>query len=66
MCGSTHQLQFHHIVPFARGGAATVENTKLVCSAHNAHFAEQDFGTDHMRRMRDSSRVGDAKQLSLV
>src|SRR5262249_29402194 len=34
-CGSRHQLQLHHLVPFAKGGPATVENLKLVCARHN-------------------------------
>jgi hypothetical protein len=34
----------HHDIPFAKGGPATVENLRLVCRAHNAWFAERDFG----------------------
>jgi hypothetical protein len=49
-CGSTHQLELHHIVPFARGGAPTVESTSLRCRAHNLHEARLDFGEEHVAR----------------
>jgi hypothetical protein len=39
----------HHDVPYARGGAATLENLRLVCRAHNALFAERDYGRTFMR-----------------
>ena len=52
VCRSTHQVQFHHIVPFARGGVATVANIKLACSVHNAHAAVRDFGAEHMAQAR--------------
>jgi 5-methylcytosine-specific restriction endonuclease McrA len=38
-------LEFHHIVPFADGGSATVENIQLRCRAHNQYESEQWFGT---------------------
>lgn len=43
-CGATDFLEYHHVVPYARGGKATVENIQLRCRAHNAYEAEQDFG----------------------
>jgi hypothetical protein len=39
----------HHDVPYARGGSATLENLRLVCRAHNALFAERDYGPRFMR-----------------
>jgi 5-methylcytosine-specific restriction endonuclease McrA len=54
-CGSTHQLELHHLVPFARGGASTVENLTLRCRAHNAYHAECDYGSAHIER---ASRQG--------
>jgi hypothetical protein len=42
-------LEFHHHVPYGRGGNATAENLRLACRAHNALFAERDFGTGYMR-----------------
>jgi hypothetical protein len=37
-------LEYHHVVPFAAGGATTMENLRLLCRAHNSHEAEQYFG----------------------
>ena len=48
-CGERGFLEFHHHLPFARGGKSTVENLRLVCRAHNALFAERDFGTAFIR-----------------
>jgi len=36
-------LEFHHVVPYARGGQATVENITLRCRAHNQYEAILDF-----------------------
>ena len=38
-CSERGFLEFHHLVPFAVGGAATVESIELRCRAHNAHEA---------------------------
>src|SRR4051812_24072284 len=46
----------HHDRPYARGGKATVENLRLVCRAHNALFAERDFGRAWMRSKRMQTR----------
>jgi hypothetical protein len=35
---------FTHIVPFARGGEATLDNICLMCRTHNALVAERDYG----------------------
>jgi hypothetical protein len=43
-CPATRQLQFHHRLPFARGGRHSVDNVVLLCSCHNAHLARVDFG----------------------
>jgi 5-methylcytosine-specific restriction endonuclease McrA len=48
-CGSRRDLEFHHVVPFARGGAMTRDNLKLMCRAHNALLAERDYGRDYMK-----------------
>lgn len=37
-------LEFHHVEPYARGGAATAENIELRCRAHNAYESEREFG----------------------
>jgi hypothetical protein len=43
-CGGRRFLEFHHVVPYAAGGKATVENIQLRCRAHNAHEAERFYG----------------------
>jgi HNH endonuclease len=43
-CGATAFLEFHHVVPFARGGPPTEDNIELRCRAHNGFEAELDFG----------------------
>jgi 5-methylcytosine-specific restriction endonuclease McrA len=43
-CSETGFLEFHHVVPFARGGVATVGNIQLRCRAHNQHEAVEEFG----------------------
>lgn len=30
-CGSTHNLQYDHIIPFSLGGKSTLENIRLLC-----------------------------------
>jgi 5-methylcytosine-specific restriction endonuclease McrA len=47
-CGSTYQLEFHHVEPFAKGGPATVANLGLRCKRHNGFHAALDFGADGM------------------
>jgi hypothetical protein len=38
-CTETGFLEFHHVVPFAAGGATSVENLQLRCRSHNAYEA---------------------------
>jgi hypothetical protein len=40
-CRETGFLEFHHVVPYARGGAASSENLELRCRVHNVYEAEQ-------------------------
>jgi len=47
-CRATTALELHHERPFARGGAATTENLRLHCRAHNDLAANQDFGRHFM------------------
>ena len=49
-CSERGFLEFHHHdIPYARDGEATAENIRLACRAHNALFAERDFGRSFMR-----------------
>jgi len=52
-CPATRLLEFDHVDEFARGGAATVDNLRIRCRAHNQYAAECTFGKgfmDHKRR----------------
>lgn len=51
-CRETCGLEVHHRVAHALGGPATVSNLELRCRAHNLLAAEEDFGRDHMDRLR--------------
>jgi len=48
-CCTRRDLEFHHVVPFARGGAMTLDNLRLMCRAHNALLAERDYGRDYVK-----------------
>jgi 5-methylcytosine-specific restriction endonuclease McrA len=48
-CEETGFLEFHHLVPYARGGETSVENLELRCRAHNVYEAEQQFGRGSVR-----------------
>jgi len=54
LCSEAGFLEFHHLVPFARGGVATTSNIQLRCRAHNQYEATLEFGarTDIVRESR--------------
>jgi hypothetical protein len=43
-CGERRFLEFHHIVPYAAGGCASVDNIELRCRAHNGYEVDRFFG----------------------
>ena len=43
-CRETAFLEFHHVTPYAAGGATTADNIELRCRAHNQHEARAFFG----------------------
>lgn len=43
-CREVSFLEFHHVVPFAVGGATSVTNLELRCRAHNHYEADQWLG----------------------
>ncbi len=43
-CTERTFLEFHHILPYAKGGLATVENISLRCRRHNQYESELAFG----------------------
>lgn len=55
-CPARDHLEFHHVVPYAKGGAMTLDNIELRCRAHNALQAERDFGRDYMKQRIEERR----------
>jgi 5-methylcytosine-specific restriction endonuclease McrA len=51
-CPARRGLEFHHVQPYARGGAASVANIQLMGRTHNALLASRDFGGAHMESFR--------------
>ena len=51
-CTSRAFLEFHHLVPFEHGGAASVGNIALRCRAHNQYEARLEFGAFMMHGAR--------------
>jgi hypothetical protein len=44
-CEERTFLEFHHVMPYATGGKATVDNIELRCRAHNGYEAELHLGS---------------------
>ena len=51
-CGVTWDLEYEHIVPFARGGSNDESNLMMLCRAHNNYRAEQIYGAEFMKKKR--------------
>ncbi|MGC4095043.1 MAG: hypothetical protein QM756_45415 [Polyangiaceae bacterium] len=51
-CSERRLLTLEHRVPFALGGAATVENLCVLCRAHNGHTARRVYGAEFIARKR--------------
>jgi hypothetical protein len=43
-CDERGFLEFHHVVPYGKGGLPTVDRIQLRCRPHNAYEAELDYG----------------------
>jgi 5-methylcytosine-specific restriction endonuclease McrA len=56
-CTERGFLEFHHLVPFADGGPAVVENIQLRCRAHNRYESERWFGTQDPPVVRERRGV---------
>jgi hypothetical protein len=46
-CTERGFLEYHHVQPYAAGGAATTANIELRCRAHNAYEASLFFGREY-------------------
>ena len=44
-CTERTFLEFHHVIPYAMGGRATIDNISLRCRRHNQYEAEVVFGS---------------------
>jgi hypothetical protein len=42
-CGETRTLEFHHIVPWAKGGGHATDNVTAMCRVHNQFLAREEF-----------------------
>lgn len=56
-CTERGGLQYHHEIPFAKGGPNTTENVRLLCRCHNALHARRDYGEQHV-----AARIGKARK----
>jgi hypothetical protein len=59
-CRETRFIEFHHVVPYGKGGAHTAGNIELRCAAHNAWQAELDYGKAFIERKQQPPRVSEA------
>jgi len=55
-CTERAFLEFHHIVPYALGGLATVENISLRCRRHNQYEADLVFGPQGTAVVREADQ----------
>jgi len=55
-CAETGFLEFHHVVPFAAGGATDADNLQLRCRSHNAYESRVYFDDAHKRSARPRGR----------
>ena len=53
-CSETSYLEFHHLIPFALGGPATVANIALRCRRHNQYEARLVFGRGGESSVREA------------
>jgi hypothetical protein len=56
-CRATSRIEYHHEIPYGKGGRHEVANIALRCRAHNQYQADLDFGRDFMlSKRREVSR----------
>ncbi len=57
-CTETRRLELHHDEAFAKGGAHSVENIRVVCQAHNLLIARQELGARFVAKKVGERRAG--------
>ncbi len=60
-CPARERLEFHHLVPFGRGGDHSPSNVTLRCAGHNAYQADLDFGAAFMAGKRRGTRASERR-----
>jgi 5-methylcytosine-specific restriction endonuclease McrA len=63
VCGSTHQLEFDHSIPRAKGGLTTAKYLRLRCRRHNDKLARDEFGEAFMAAKKAAAREASARAL---
>ncbi|MFT4569339.1 MAG: 5-methylcytosine-specific restriction endonuclease McrA [Hyphomicrobiaceae bacterium] len=63
-CRATRNLEFHHKMPFGRGGQHELGNIELRCHGHNQYQADLDFGRSFMRAKRGRGRQQSAQTVA--
>ena len=56
-CTERTFLEFHHVIPHAKGGRATVDNISLRCRRHNQYEAELVFGIRPPARRKEEQPI---------
>ena len=54
-CPARERLEFHHLIPFGRGGDHSESNISIRCAGHNAYQADLDFGAAFMAARRQGA-----------
>jgi len=62
-CRGTRCIEYHHEMPFGKGGQHVVGNIALRCRAHNQYQADLDFGLEFMRAKRGSNSSHSARNV---
>src|SRR5262249_56140648 len=53
-CEARSDIEYDHVLEYARGGEATVDNIRLRCRAHNRLAAERTYGAGFMQQKVES------------
>jgi hypothetical protein len=64
-CTERTFLEFHHLIPYAQGGRATVDNISLRCRRHNQYEADLVFGSRPPARREKGHRTGSRRPAAL-